>query len=209
MKFIFCGLLLLATAVCIFGQTTAPPKDNASASDPTSTGAAKPQDPPYVRPSGDQRFKRYVNSIFGPYALGEDVALAGINTWRNSPAEWGTNWDGFGRRAASNFGKGAIRHSIQFGLDEALKEDSYFYRSTNRSVRARVTNALISPFTARTASGRRTIGVPRLVGTYTAAIIATETWYPARYNWKDGVKSGTISLGASAAFNLIKEFIKK
>jgi hypothetical protein len=53
------------------------------------------------------------------------------------------------------------------------------------------------------------VGIPNLAGTYTSGIIAREAWYPDRYDWKDGVRSGTISLGFSAAFNLFKEFVWK
>jgi hypothetical protein len=63
--------------------------------------------------------------------------------------------------------------------------------------------------TARNENGKRVLGFPRIVGTYSAAVIARETWYPDRYTWKDGMKSGTISLGFNAAFNLVKEFVWK
>ena len=163
----------------------------------------------YTRPNSDVRFKRYVSSIFGPFTLARQVAGAGISTWRNSPEEWGGQWEGFGKRLASNFGKNVIKQTTVYGLDEALKLDSHYYRATGKSTGAKIKNALISPVTARTPSGKRTIGVPRLVGTYGANIIARETWYPDRYDWKDGVKSGTVSLGIGAAFNLFKEFVWK
>lgn len=163
----------------------------------------------YNRPDAKTRSKRYVNSVVGPFALGRTVATAGISTWRNSPEEWGDRWEGFGRRVASNFVKNVIKQTTIYGLDEALRYDSQYYRSKNKSVAARMRNALISPVTARDRNGKRVVGVPRLVGTYTSNIVAYETWYPARYDWKDGVKSGTISLGFNAAFNLFKEFVWK
>ena len=163
----------------------------------------------YVRPDAATRRKRFINSTVGPFALGRMVATAGISTWRNSPEEWGTKWEGFGRRVASNFGKNAIKQTTKFGLDEALKFDSHFYRSKNKSFGARFRNALISPVTARDRNGKRVIGVSNLVGTYGSNIIASETWYPDRYDWKDGVRTGTISLGFNAAFNLFKEFVWK
>ena len=43
----------------------------------------------------------------------------------------------------------------------------------------------------------------------TAAIVASETWYPKRYNYVDGLKSGSFSLGMNVAFNLVKEIIKQ
>ena len=165
--------------------------------------------PTYVRPDAKTRQKRYVKSVVGPVAIGRTVATAGISTWRNSPEEWGDRWEGFGRRVASNFGKNVIKQTTIYGLDEAFKYDSHYYRSKDKSVGARVRNALISPVTARNRNGKRVVGIPRLAGTYTANIVAYETWFPSRYDWKDGVKSGTISLGFNAAFNLFKEFVWK
>jgi hypothetical protein len=163
----------------------------------------------YVRPDARTRSKRYVKSIVGPFTVARTVATSGISTWKNSPEEWGTKWEGFGRRVASSFGKKAIKQTTTFGLDEAFKLDSQFYRSKNKSVGARVKNALISPVTARDKNGKRVFGFPRLAGTYAAGIISYEAWYPDRYSWKDGVRSGTISLGFNAGFNLVKEFIWK
>ena len=142
-------------------------------------------------------------------AIGKTVASAGIATWRNSPEEWGDRWEGFGRRVASGFGKNVIKQTTTYGLDEALKLDSHYYRSDKKDFGSKVANALISPVTARNKDGKRVVGIPRIAGTYTSSIVAAEAWYPARYSWKDGVKSGTISLGMNAVFNLVKEFVWK
>jgi hypothetical protein len=147
--------------------------------------------------------------MFGPVALAESVGLAGVETWDKSPPEWGTHWEGFARRIASNVGWGVIKQSTTFGLDEVLMLDSYYYRSKNKSFGARLANALVSPVTARTKSGRRTIGVPRLVGNYASAVIVAESWYPQRYSWKDGLRAGTWNLGFDMGFNIFKEFIWK
>lgn len=163
----------------------------------------------YVRPSPETRRKRYINSLIGPVNLGRTVLRAGISTWSNSPEEWGTKWDGFGRRLASNFGKNAIKQTTTYGLDEVLKVDSHFYRSKSKSIGARIRNSLISPVTARDRTGKRVIGIPNLAGTYTAGIVSYEAWYPKRFDWKDGVLNGTYSLGLAVGFNLFKEFIWK
>jgi hypothetical protein len=161
----------------------------------------------YTRPNSEKRFKRYVNNVIGPFTLLGIAASAGIQTATNEPEEWGKKAEGFGRRVASNFGRTVIRETAIYGLDESLKFDSGFYRSQKRDVGSRVKNALLSTVTARKSNGKRVVGIPRLVGTYTASIVAAETWYPARYNYKDGLQSGTIALGINAAFNLFKEFI--
>ncbi len=182
----------------------------AAASAQTGSSASTTAGPTdYSRPSADKRFKRFVNDTVGPFAWVGVGAAAAFSTAGNSPKEWGRTTDGFGRRFASNFGKTVIRNTVIYGMDEALKLDSHNYRSTKRDVGSRVTNALLSTVTARTANGKRTIGLPRIVGTYSANMIASEAWYPSRYNWKDGFRTGSISLGANALFNLVREFVFK
>lgn len=163
----------------------------------------------YVRPNADKRFKSYVGNMFGPIALARNVASAGFSTWTNEPEEWGEKWEGFGRRVASNFGKSVIKETTIYGLDEAFKIDSRFYRSEKRDFKSKVKNAVTSPFLARKPDGRKVFGFPRLAGTYASSIIAAETWYPGRYDYKDGLASGTISLGTTVLVNLVKEFIWK
>ena len=203
------NLFLTAAILLSIGITASAQADTAT--QPADALKAKPAaaSDQYVRPDAKIRSKRYINSMFGPFALAREVAGAGISTWRNSPEEWGDHWEGFGRRVASNFGKNLIKQTTVYGLDEAFKYDSNFYRSKDKSVGARVRNALISPVTARDKNGKRVVGVPRIAGTYTANIVAYEAWHPSRYSWKDGVRSGTISLGFNAAFNLFKEFVWK
>jgi hypothetical protein len=211
MKFkVILGLLFLSAALGIVAQTPEPrgtppktdPEISREKSDDPTTGT-------YVRPDRKKRQNNYLKSIFGPYALARTIVGAGVSTAQNSPEEWGGQWEGFGRRVASGFGKNAIKQTVVYGLDESFKLDSKFYRSQNRSFGAKVKNALISPFTARRENGKRVFGFPRIIATYSAGIIAAETWYPSRFNYKNGLRSGTISLGFNAAFNLFKEFIKK
>ena len=217
MKYILTlGLLLMTTTSIICAQgldkDTTPIDLPAAATKKTTTFETvvpKQQNQTYVRPNADKRFKKFVSDTFGPFALLGNGVGAGFSTLSNEPEEWGKNWEGFGRRFASNLGRNVIQNTAIYGLDEALKLDSGFYRSKKRDVGSRVANAFLSTVTARKPNGKRTVGVPRLVGTYTGSIIAAEAWFPARYDWKDGARSGTILLGVNAAFNLVKEFILK
>jgi hypothetical protein len=207
MKSILLVVLFLLANV-FYGAAQAPGAGaSASSADPPSQ--SKPAQNGYVRPDSKARFRRYLNSMFGPGTLAKSVVGAGYATWRNSPEEWGPNWKGFGRRVASGLGKNVIKQTTIYGVGEALKYDSRFYRSKKKDFGSRLGNALVSPLTARNETGKRVIGVPRLIGTYTASIIAAETWYPSRYDYKDGLRNGTMSLGMNAAFNVFKEFIWK
>lgn len=223
MKSILFVVIFLLASVCFVNAQTSgsgPPeqgsipakgsaKDNSSKSSAGTTSQSTPATNDYVRPDSKTRFRRYIKSMVGPVSLGKTVLSSGYATWKNSPEEWGDNWEGFGRRVASSLGKKAIKQTTMYALEETLKYDSRFYRSKDKSFGSRLGNALISPVTARNANGKRVIGIPRIVGTYTSSIVAAEAWYPSRYDYKDGLKSGTVSLGMNAAFNVVKEFIWK
>jgi len=204
-KFILvCAMLVLGIAVAS-GQTA----PNTSKTDKDADKQSTPAATDYTRPDGETRRKRYFKSLFGPVALARITAGAGFGTIRNSPEEWGKSAEGFGRRFASNFGENVIRQSTMFGLDEALKLDSNFYRSKKRDLGSKVSNAFLSTFTARNSKGKRVLGVPRIAGAYVSHVVSREVWYPGRYNYKDGLKSGSISLGINVAVNLFRELIRK
>jgi hypothetical protein len=214
MKFLLTLALVTFGAICSAAQTPSPSPtpERTTSDDATTVGAQitpKMFKGIYSRPNSKTRFNRYAKSIFGPVALGKTVVSAGYSTWRNSPEEWGPTWEGFGRRFASGLGKNAIKQTTIYTLGEAFKLDSGFYRSTKKNTGGRLGDALLSTFVARKPNGTKVFGFPRIAGTYTASVIAAETWYPKRFTYKDGLKSGTISLGLNVAFNVVKEFFFK
>ena len=187
---------------------------SSATTDKASDKQATPADPaaaapaPYVRPSADKRFKKYVNSMFGPWSLGRAVASAGLSTWRNSPEEWGPHWDGFGKRFASNMGRSIMKNTMMYAMDETFKLDSYYYRSAKKDVGSKIKNAMLSPVIARKPDGRKVFGFPRVVSTYASSVIVAETWYPGT-DWKDGLRNGSMTLLFNGGYNLLKEFIWK
>ena len=163
--------------------------------------------PDYVFPTHKQRFNRYVKSTVGPSRLAWTAASAGIAQWKDHPEEWGQGMKGYGKRYASSFGQNAIQQTVTYGLDEAFGLDTGFQKSKQDGFAARAKDALLQNITSRTKSGRRIISAPRLVGVYSGAIISHEAWYPDRYNYKDGLRSGTTILLTGFGINLVREFV--
>jgi hypothetical protein len=196
------GILVvsLVATLSVYSQQPTKDKDKDPAKTQTTT-----QD--YVFPTSHERFKRYVKSTIGPLALARTAASAGISQWRDSPEEWGQGAKGYGRRLASGVGQNAIQQTVTCGLDEAMGLDTGFQRSKREGFFPRFKDALIQNVTSRTKSGDRVISVPRFAGVYTGAIVARETWYPDRYNYKDGLRSGTTSLLTGFGINLVREFV--
>lgn len=80
-------------------------------------------------------------------------------------------------------------------------------RGTGKGFGPRLKDALLENVTSRNKSGKRVLSVPRFAGVYTSSVIAAEIWYPERYNYKDGLRSGTRSILTGFGMNLIREFI--
>jgi hypothetical protein len=197
------GIVFVTTLICFSVQAQQP------ASTSRDTDAQKSQDPydTYKFPTNRERFDRYVKDTVGPFRLVRTAASAGIDQWRDKPEEWGQGMKGYGKRFASSLGRNAIQQTITYGLDEALDQDSDFHRSNRDGFFPRVKHAFLETITSRTKSGKRVLSAPRLAGVYGGAVIASETWYPERYSYKDGLRTGTNTLITSFGINLVREFI--
>ena len=160
----------------------------------------------YVFPNADKRFRRYVKSTVGPLSLLKSAAGAGLSHWDNDPLEWKQGAEGYGKRLASNIGSNAIRQTVTYGLSEAMRLDTGFEKSRRKGLWPRLSDALVQNVTSRTRSGKRVISVPIFAGAYAGSIIPAETWYPSRYTYKDGLRSGSYSLAAGFAMNVVREF---
>jgi len=207
-------VFMAASVLPNYGQevkTSQIPQPSQSPSEPTSqtsqTAAKQTTSKPFVFPTKRERFNRYAKSTVGPFSLFHDAMSAGINQWRDNPEEWEQGASGYGKRFASAFGKTAIQQTVIYGLDSAMGLDTGFKRSQRKGFFPRMTDALAANVTSRTRSGKRVVSVPKLAGVYTSAIISHEAWYPPRYNYKDGLRSGTKSLLTGFGLNLVKEFI--
>lgn len=175
--------------------------------EPGQTAPQQTTNNPFVFPTKRERFNRYVKSTVGPFSLLHVAISAGINQWRDNPEEWEQGASGYGKRFASGFGKSAIQQTVIYGLDSALGLDTGFKRSQRKGFFPRLKDALAANVTSRTRTGKRVISVPKLAGVYTSAIISHEAWYPPRYNFKDGLRSGTKSLLTGFGLNVVREFI--
>lgn len=184
--------------------------------DPTQAASQNPQaspqpspspTPTYVFPDNQERFRRYLRSTVGPFAFLRSGVSAGFQQASDSPEEWGQGMKGYGKRYASSFGRNAIQQTVTYGLDELMDLDTGFKRSTRSGFGARLKDALLQNVTSRTRSGKRVISAPRLFGVYTGGVIAAETWFPERYSYKDGLRTGTRSLITGFGINVVREFL--
>ena len=200
-------LVTFVAALSGYSQDVTKPQttDPAVTTIPNAQPSPSPQD--YVFPTPGERFNRYVKDTVGPWRLLRTAASAGIAQWRDSPEEWGQGAKGYGKRYASDLGQNAIHQTVTYGLDSAFGLDTGFRKSTREGFFPRLKDALVQNVTSRTRSGKKVAAVPRFVGVYTGSIVASETWYPERYTYKDGLRRGTTTLLTGFGINVLREFV--
>ena len=209
LKIMICAaFLLLAWSAAAIRAQTAPAAAAADTAAKTPAAAVlKTDQPPYTRSPGKQRFRRYLDNTVGPFALAGVAVFSAFDQADNTPPEWRKTAAGYGRRFASNLGESAIQETVAYGLEEVLKLDSKFYRSQKRDFGSRLKNGLLASVTGRTPAGKRVFNPSRIAGAYAGSLIATQTWYPARFGYQDGLRRGTLTVAANIGFGLVEEFI--
>ncbi|HUC42287.1 MAG TPA: hypothetical protein VL913_00955 [Candidatus Micrarchaeaceae archaeon] len=172
-----------------------------------STGSTQPGQL-YQRPSERVKLHNYLFDAFGPYPFIGAAGAAGIAQARGVPPEWGQGWDAYGVRTASYYGVTLISTTTRYGLAEAFREDTLYYRCDCHGVFPRLGHALISTVTARRGDdGHRTFSFPSLAAPYAGSMIGVAAWYPRRFEPMDGFRIGNYNLLYQGITNVALEFI--
>ena len=186
--------------------TQPPPADNTA-----SRSSANLPDPPpilaYTRPTEKEKLQLLALNAFGPLAFAEAGLAGGIQQETKSPPEWGSAWDGYGKRVGSSFGVEFVTTTTRYGIAEIFREDDAYYPSRRSGFFLRVGHAVISTLTGRRgAEGSTTFSLGGLISPYAGSMTAL-AWYPHRYGLKDGFRMGNYNLASQAGGNLWLEFI--
>jgi hypothetical protein len=170
----------------------------------------------YYRPTEREKLRNYAFDSFGPYAFAGSALSAGISQGETAskapnagiPPDWGQGWDSYGARFGSEFGINLITQTTRYGLAEAFRQDTIFYRCECTGFLPRLKHALISTVTARKGEdGHRVFSPPAVIAPYAGTEAAVLFWYPHRYEAMDGFRMGNYNLLAQAGLNLALEFI--
>jgi hypothetical protein len=161
----------------------------------------------YIRPTQAIMFHNDVFDSFGPYPISAAALTAGLNQFTNSPPEWRQGVEGYSKRFGSDFGIVVVGTTTRYGLAEAFKEDTMYYRCECRGFLPRLTHAAVSTFTGRRLSdGHRVFSIPSFVAPYAGTFTAVYGWYPNRFGARDAFRMGNYSLLGYMAGNVTLEF---
>jgi hypothetical protein len=162
----------------------------------------------YERPTEGTKLHHYFFDAFGPYPIAGAAFVAGIGQAYNSPPEWKQGAEGYSKRIGSAFGIAAISTTTRYGLAEAFREDTLYYRCQCKGVFPRLRHAVISTLTARQGDdGHRVFSFPSLIAPYAGTMTAVYAWYPDRYNYKDAFRMGNYTMLGYMGGNIALEFL--
>ncbi|MGB6677589.1 MAG: hypothetical protein WBE44_12915, partial [Terriglobales bacterium] len=168
-------LLLVLTGVTgplIRAQTLVDSTDSSSTVIPASTTPTLPE-LTYVCPTEATKLHNYFFDTVGPYPIAGAAFAAGIGQAYNTPPEWNQGAEGFGKRIGSAFGIAAVGTTTRYGLAEAFKEDTLYYRCECKGVFPRLRHAVISTLTARRGDdGHHVFSFSSLIAPYTGTMTA-------------------------------------
>ena len=154
-----------------------------------------------------ERFQQYLLSAGGPVPLLGEAAAAGLSQRTNHPREWGQGWDAYGERYGSNLAYNGVRQTISYAASIAFHEDTRYFASRRHGVWGRTGYAILSTFTARHADGRQSFSISSVSGVIGASAISS-VWGPDSWKgYRNIADNAGISFGATAALNIVREFL--
>jgi hypothetical protein len=90
----------------------------------------------------------------GPRSLAVGTVSAGWSTLFDSPEEYDTHWNGFGKRYGLRLAGLATSNTIEAGLGAIWGEDPRYHRQTGKPFSRRLWSVIRGTFTSRDSSGR-------------------------------------------------------
>jgi hypothetical protein len=118
---------------------------------------------PYEPITAKERLHWLVKSTVGPESLVAGMLSAGINTAANEPREFGSSWEGFGKRYGMRLTGISTGNAIEAGLGALWGEDPRYDRVSRAPFTSRVCNVIKLTFAARYRDGHVAPAYGRLI----------------------------------------------
>jgi hypothetical protein len=127
--------------------------------------------------TAEQRVAWALANTLGPQSIIGEAFIAGFGTWRDKPVEFGSHWDGFGKRAGMDLSEAAVSHTMEAGLGAIWGEDPRYYRDAGAPFKNRLGHVLKMTFLARNRDGALMPAYARFIAIPSSSALAN-TWRP-------------------------------
>ena len=159
--------------------------------------------------SSTQKFKLALKASVDPVTFALSAAIAGIEQSQNYPSGFGPGAQGYAKRFGANYADYAIDTFIGGAiLPSMLKQDPRYFYKGKGGAGARLMYALANAVICKGDNGHWQANYSNMLGGFASGAISN-LYYP-RENHEAGtltIENGLIDIGASAAYNVIEEFV--
>lgn len=131
----------------------------------------------YMPITPKERFGWFVRANTGPKALAGHLVVAGLNTWQNSPEEYGTHWDGFGKRIPLRASGVAVNSAIEASVGSLWGEDPRYFRAAGQPFKKRLGHVVKMTFMSYNRNGGLMPAYARF-SAWTGGGFLQNTWRP-------------------------------
>jgi hypothetical protein len=178
----------------------------ALAQDFTGTVSENLEDPNANPITGGGRIMWTISNTVGPATLVGDLFSAGLGTAYNQPHEYGTHWDGFGKRYGMALAGSATSNVMEASLGAIWGEDPRYHRAGDGSFGGRLGHVVKFTFLAQNRDGEIVPAYARYAG-IAGSNFLSNTWRPdSEANTTHAVARIGLGFVGRMSSNLFEEF---
>jgi len=147
------------------------------------------------------------DTLLSPLTYAAAVGGGAIQQLSDSPPEWNQGVEGYAKRSGSVFGIVLMQNSIEQTSAAVMGyEPRYIHCGCNGFLK-RTGHVVVWSIITKNNAGANRLNFPMLAGAYGSAMLATQAWYPDRFDpLKDGFRLGTQELPFRVGANWLREF---
>jgi len=162
--------------------------------------------PDYQAITAKGRAQWFASKTFGTSALIAGAVTSGLATRSNSPEEYGTHWDGFGKRNGLQMTARATSSLMEASIGGLWGEDPRYFRTSGKPFMSRLDNVLRMTFMAHDRNGNVMPAYARYIAVPGATFI-TNAWRPdSQTQARDTMTRISLSFISHAIGNAFSEF---
>jgi hypothetical protein len=161
----------------------------------------------YKSISAEGRLRWFARSTAGGTSLMGGLFSSALGTALDTPSEYGSHWDGFGKRYGMRLTGISTGNAIEATLGTAWGEDPRYFYTIHSPVGARVKNVTDLTFRAYGRDGNRHLAYARYVATFGNNFLSNGWRAPSEADWQHALVRTAEGFGARALSNAFREFM--
>jgi hypothetical protein len=161
----------------------------------------------YTPATPKDRLEWFAKSNFSLRTLAGHLVVSGINTWQNSPEEYGPHWDGFGKRIPLRASGVAVNTAIEASVGSLWGEDPRYFRAAGQPFKRRLGHVVKMTFMSYNRQGGTMPAYARYAALSGGGFLQN-TWRPdSQTQTSDALMRVTLGLLGRLTSNTVSEFL--